>query len=351
MILPAQNRYWRPKIGTYTKCNRLAPKDYEQYLNDLSKQFYCIDCCNGMFPFNTLTDTQQQLTSKCIDYPEDLDVSNLVRNEFDQITKKVNDAMVTLNKCSTEDAEFEVNDCKYYSIDQFKSLKIKQDKKLSFCHLNIHSICAHIEELRIALALLDHKFDFICISESKIRDGIEPRVDISIDGYQYPEGMPTLASKGGVLIYIKNGINYLLRNDLSVKQDKLLESFFVEVINKNCKNDIVGVMYRHPSQDKTVFLDQFLQPLNEKLTKENKNIFLKGDFNFNFLDLEDQENMNFFQSMMSNHLLPCITIPTKINHKVSTVIDNIFTNTIYPDSISGNLTFSFSDNHFAIQRI
>ena len=55
--------------------------------------------------------------------------------------------------------------------------------------------------------------------------------------------------------------------------------------------------------------------------------------------------MNFFQSMMSHHLLPCITIPTKINHKVNTVIDNIFTNKIYNESIAGNLTFSLSDNH------
>ena len=87
-----------------------------------------------------------------------------------------------------------------------------------------------------------------------------------------------------------------------------------------------------------------MQPLHEKLIKENKNIFLLGDFNFNFLDLENQENMDFFQLMMSHHFLPCITIPTKINHKVNTVIDNIFTNNIYQDSTSGNLTLSLSDH-------
>ena len=185
----------------HIKCNRLTPKDYDKFLNDPSEIFFCIDCCNTLFPFNTLTDTQQQLTSKGIDYPDDLDINNLIKNEFEHITKKVNNAMLTLRTC-TDDAEFEVNDCKYYSIDQFKSLKIKSDKKMSFCHLNIHSICAHIDELRMALTLLDHQFDFICISESKIRDGIEPRVDISIDGYQNPEGMSTSASKGGVLVYV-----------------------------------------------------------------------------------------------------------------------------------------------------
>ena len=152
--------------------------------------------------------------------------------------------------------------------------------------------------------------------------------------------MPTKATKGGVLIYVKNGINYIPRHDLNISEDKLLESFFIEVVNKGNKNELVGVIYRHPSQDKTDFLDRHLQPLHEKLVKENKQIYLLGDFNFNLLDLEDKENLNFFQAMMSFQFLPCITIPTKLNHKVNTVIDNIFTNSINPNSFAGNLTFS-----------
>ena len=48
--------------------------------------------------------------------------------------------------------------------------------------------------------------------------------------------------------------------------------------------------------------------------------------------------------MMSNHLLPTITVPTKINKKNSTVIDNIFTNQIHPDMKTGNLSVGMSDH-------
>ena len=43
-------------------------------------------------------------------------------------------------------------------------------------------------------------------------------------------------------------------------------------------------------------------------------------------------------------LSPTITIPTKINPKKSTVIDNIFTSEIHPDMLSGNLTVLISDH-------
>ena len=42
--------------------------------------------------------------------------------------------------------------------------------------------------------------------------------------------------------------------------------------------------------------------------------------------------------------MPTMTIPTKINPKKSTVIDNIVTNQIHPDMKSGNLTLGISDH-------
>ena len=53
---------------------------------------------------------------------------------------------------------------------------------------------------------------------------------------------------------------------------------------------------------------------------------------------------NFFETMMSNFLLPLITIPTKIHSGNNTLIDNIFTNHLHPDMISGHLTVGISDH-------
>ena len=47
---------------------------------------------------------------------------------------------------------------------------------------------------------------------------------------------------------------------------------------------------------------------------------------------------------MSSCLLPTITLPTRINRKSNTVIDNIFTNHYHPDMTTGNLLLGISDH-------
>ena len=74
--------------------------------------------------------------------------------------------------------------------------------------LNTSQFCTlHIEELRVVLKIINLKFDFICIAtDSKLKLNTEPKIDIKIDDYRYPVGTATQASKGGVLIYAKEGI-------------------------------------------------------------------------------------------------------------------------------------------------
>ena len=102
-------------------------------------------------------------------------------------------------------------------------------------HLNIHSLDFHIAELRLALKLINLKFDFICITESKIIKNVEPKSNINIDHYQSPVGTPTESCNGGVLIYVKEGIDYKPREDLNIYKTKELESYFLETINEKGK--------------------------------------------------------------------------------------------------------------------
>ncbi len=69
---------------------------------------------------------------------------------------------------------------------------------------------------------------------------------LAIKTDQDPVGTPTEATKGVVLIYAKNGIDF---------KPKELESFFIETTNTTGKNAIIGTIYRHPSMDQTTFLD------------------------------------------------------------------------------------------------
>ena len=52
----------------------------------------------------------------------------------------------------------------------------------------------------------------------------------------------------------------------------------------------------------------------------------------------------FLDSLASNSFIPLILQPTKITSHSSTLIDNIFSNVIDPDIISGNLSATVSDH-------
>ena len=224
--------------------------------------------------------------------------------------------------------------------------KFNASKSFSILHLNIHSIQFHIDDLRVILQMLNFKFDIIAISESKLQVGVEPKVNINLKGFQNPISTPTEASKGGVLLYIAEGLNFKPRNDLKIYKSKELESAFVEILHPNEANSIIGVIYKHPCINGDTFNDDYLKPLLAKLSAQsNKKLFLAGDFNFDLIKASTHtETTDFFNIMTSNFLLPLITLPTKINTYNDTLIDNIFTNQFNPDFRTGNLTVGISDH-------
>ena len=70
-----------------------------------------------------------------------------------------------------------------------------------------------------------------------------------------------------------------------------------------------------------------------------KSVFLLGDFNVNLLNYNEHNQTNeFLDSLASNSFIPLILRPTRITSHSNTLIDNIFSNAIDPDIISGNLT-------------
>ena len=129
-------------------------------------------------------------------------------------------------------------------------------------------------------------------------------------------------------------------------KSKQLESVFIEICNKNKKNIIVGCIYCHPVMDLDEFNNEYFDLLMEKLLKEDKKLFLLGDFNIDLLKVEtDTPTANFFDTITSNLCVPHIIHPTRITSTSRTLIDNIFSN--YPnfyDGISGNLTLAISDH-------
>ena len=131
---------------------------------------------------------------------------------------------------------------------------------------------------------------------------------------------------------------------LNIYESKELESVFIEIVNAKKANVIVGVIYRHP-MEMDIFNKDELELLLSKLNhKNNKNIHIAGDFNFDMLKVNLHDETSIFFNKMCNLLLPVVTIPTKINTVSVTLIDNIFTNYFNPEMVSGNFSIDISDH-------
>ena len=334
----------------HIKCNKISTNDFKYFNNNPGKSFNCFSCLEQLFPFTNLDSNQFDIAVRTgINYNENIDCVELLNERDKALCDKINDFLSNnsdKDHCSIVDRdEQRAVNCQYYSINDFKTQGFKSEKTFSILHLNIHSIELHIEELRLTLAMLDHDFDFICLSESKVLKGVDPRISINLAGYQNPESVPTEAKKGGVLIYAKCGIDFKPRPDLNIYKAKELESQFIEVIQQGSKNLIVGVIYRHPSMNPNTFTNEYLKQLCDKLLLEDKTKYIAGDFNFDLLKTSSHnDTFDFFELMMAQLLMPTINIPTRINPVCNSLIDNIFTSEINPDIISGNLTIGISDH-------
>ena len=97
--------------------------------------------------------------------------------------------------------------------------------------------------------------------------------------------------------------------------------------------------------DLTDFNCNYLNKLLENISKEQKSVFLLGDFNFNLLNYNEHNQTNeFVDSLASNSFIPFILRQTRITSHSNTLIDLTFCNVIDPDIIAGNLTATISDH-------
>ena len=106
-------------------------------------------------------------------------------------------------------------------------------------------------------------------------------------------------------------------------------------------------IYRHPSMDLTFINCSYLNKLLENISKEQKSIFLLGDCNVKLLNYNQYNQTNeFLDSLASNSFIPLILEPTRtrITSHSNILINNIFSNVIDSDIISGSLTATISDH-------
>ena len=338
----------------HIKCNNV-PKDlYNSYIienenpflneNDKSK-WICINCINSNLPFGNISDKSFYLNSKGIETDCDLDKFNFSLSPSDkQITSQISKMIV-----ENTDPDNDNNFCKYYETEDFVKARFDNMSNFSVFHLNIASLQFHFEELKILLNMLDFDFDCIMITETKLQQNINPKININIPNYHLFH-TPTEAAKGGSLIYISNKLISKPRKDLEIYESMKVESTFSEIIIPNGKNIIVGCVYKHHTIDPKEFENLFI-PVLRKANKEKKPVIISGDFNIDLLKLNTDALTNkYFDQLTNINFMPLITLPTRIASKSKTLIDNIIFNQFSHGIKSGNINVSISDHspQFAI---
>ena len=148
-----------------------------------------------------------------------------------------------------------------------------------------------------------------------------------------------------MLLYIASHLSYKPRPDLNIYKSDQLESTFVEISNPKKSNIVIGCIYKHPNMDVFDFKNNYPSQIFETVPKERKQVFLLGDFNINLLNYNDHHPANdFLDSLAYNSFMPYILHPTRITSHSKTLIDNIFSNYISHEIISGNITATISDH-------
>ena len=130
-------------------------------------------------------------------------------------------------------------------------------------HLNISSLSYHHLELYNLTADLKIKPKIIEISESRPQKSKQHITSISLPNYVYRH-TPTEPRKGGTFLYLDKNLKYKLIKYLNVYHKGMIESTFVEIINKNEENMVAGCIFKHPKQTMLDFLDDHLLPLLER---------------------------------------------------------------------------------------
>ena len=346
---------------THINCLPFVNKNDSLYTERHASEWYCITCSEDIFPFNHLCEEEDFILA-ISDYWHidetvpfnDLNIQEKLFTPFD-LNENENvplydidpDIQFYRNQCNTS-----LPNCDYHLEDSFNkkisNLKIK-DNCISMTHVNIHSANENLGKFEMYLSNLNHTFPIIGVSESWLKDH---NVDTcNMHGYQSEHNFRPIKRGGGVSLFIKNNIEYTVRQDLN-SQNSNMEALFIEIKSGQIGNDsdmLVGVIYRPPDTKVKDFNDQLNDTLSS-IKGEKKKLYLLGDFNINLLNSDKHvPTQEFLDVMYTYSLFPYISKPSRVTTRSATLIDNIFCNNSLVDSkVFTGLLYCDASDHFPV---
>jgi hypothetical protein len=159
---------------------------------------------------------------------------------------------------------------------------------------------------------------------------------------------------GGVGIYVKLGLTFNLKPQLSIFVDRVFESIFIEVQPASSPKFFVGSVYRPSNNPLLTATEQFAQfsdlfsNLCNELSSLSNNSYICGDTNLDVLQYGSNTNTTDYVNLLFSYgFIQTITNPTRISNNSATLIDHVLTNSTSSLLESVIITTKISD-HFPI---
>lgn len=191
----------------------------------------------------------------------------------------------------------------------------------------------------------EHKPHILALNETWLDDSF-PDNQVSLAGYNLVR-RDRNCHGGGLAVYIVESLNFECLNknldDIIIRSD--MEALWIELKPSKSKNILFGFLYRPPSFDATIFIDN-LEVILKLLTQNDKVTILVGDLNFNLACSTslNTSTRSFLRTTRKFCLRQLIKKPTRITEHSRTLIDLLFTTK--PELYcSGVLPVCFTD-HF-----
>jgi exonuclease III len=181
--------------------------------------------------------------------------------------------------------------------------------------LNINSLTAHIDEVRIFTH--DTNIDILTINETKLDASVNSN-EVNLPGYEIIRKDRYINGRhgGGVIcIYVRSNLKFKVRNDFM--NDKL-ECLIIEIF-------LVGTWYRPPNSPREL-LNLFENTI-DRIDAENSELYFLGDLNCNLTaQISDANTSDLLNILDTYGLTQLISEQTRITPVSQTLIDLCITN-------------------------
>jgi exonuclease III len=237
----------------------------------------------------------------------------------------------------------------YLDIEEFSNLaKHHTNGYLSIFNSNSRSLIKNKAQYDAIFQLIHDqskfKFDILCFEETWLSVELESLVEFNSYHKIFSHKQPNKEG-GGLAIYLGEHLEYNKRNDINIPHNLqgLFDCLFIDVqINED--RYTIGVMYRSPSYNTIAEVTAFLQYSLDILQNEHRKVVLLGDLNINLLNSDNHSpTRDFLETLISNNLMPKITLPTRVSHTSATLIDHLFTN--INQTQAGTITTDVTDHY------